>query len=349
MKNNFNFPLFHWHLEISSKCSLACPRCPRTGPKNQFKYKATQLDLKTIQKVFSPEFIQQYMQRLLLCGGQGDPIYNTELIQIVEYFKFNNPKLKLDIVTNGSYKKRSWWKDLASKLNENDDVVFSVDGWDQNSNQLYRVNSDYASILEGIAEMVQGLASIHWSTIVFKFNQDKITEIKSLAKSLGVHKFHLVYSTKFDGPWLNESGVDPLKPDSEFVSQLKQYQKNIETLNYKKEFTSSIKALVEKQTTSLRGETNHLSLFPRCMTGIRGLYVDASGILHPCSWISHPYDQHFPVAKDNFFVQYKDQINLKEHPLIDVINNPNWEKFFSTWKSTKSSYSECLEKCGQRI
>ena len=30
MQLNYPWQLYHWHFELSSKCALACPRCPRT-------------------------------------------------------------------------------------------------------------------------------------------------------------------------------------------------------------------------------------------------------------------------------------------------------------------------------
>ena len=30
MRNDFNWPLWHWHFELTSACTLKCPRCSRT-------------------------------------------------------------------------------------------------------------------------------------------------------------------------------------------------------------------------------------------------------------------------------------------------------------------------------
>ena len=346
MENRYDFPLFHWHLEISSKCTLACSRCPRTGPENRHKYTVTQHSLEFIQKTFSVSFIKNAMKRVLLCGGQGDPIYNTEIIPIVRYFKTSNPEMKISIVTNGSYKTKEWWASLASELNENDDVVFSVDGWDQESNAIYRVNSDFKSILIGMQEMVKSSARIHWSTIVFKFNENKIEHIKNLARELGINYFHRVHSTKFDGPWMDATGVDPLKPSDEYMSQETNYLKNIETLNSKGLAENAYIKEINNRFGEHSKKQGVKPIMPRCMTGERGLYLDASGILFPCSWISHPHDSIFPKASENFFIKNKELISLANRSLIEVINDSIWEEFFQTWENKKSLYSECGNKCG---
>ena len=344
MRNRYDFPLFHWHLEISSKCALACPRCPRTGPQNREKYQVTQHSLSFIREVFPENFIRTFMKRIILCGGQGDPIYNTELFAIIRHFKSASPQLKISIVTNGSHKSTEWWSHLAAELNEQDDIVFSVDGWDHDSNIQYRVNSDFSSILVGIREMVKSKAEVHWSTIVFKFNEDKIERIKALARSLGVSYFHLVFSTKFDGVWKNASGLDSLKPNVYNLSQLSSYQKRIQPLNPKGTNSPRITTYVRRRHEQYKKESIR-SFVPRCMTGERGLYVDASGILYPCSWISHPFDQ--PDPQRNFFLIHRKEIDLNKNSLENVLNNPVWDKFFTTWQDDRDLYSECRQKCGR--
>ena len=54
------------------------------------------------------------------------------------------------IVTNGSHKKLSWWIELGKILDQHDSVHFSIDGYDNVSNNQYRVNSDYNSIIAGL-------------------------------------------------------------------------------------------------------------------------------------------------------------------------------------------------------
>ena len=127
--------IFHWHLELSSKCALRCPRCPRTERPNQ--YKVTEMSLDFVKKTFPLERLS-YVKKILMSGGQGDPIYCNDFIKIIKYFKESKSNLQLCITTNGSYKKKSWWKNVAQILNKNDIIIFSVDGWDQKSNEQYR-------------------------------------------------------------------------------------------------------------------------------------------------------------------------------------------------------------------
>ena len=69
------------HIELSSKCVLKCPRCPRT-----------ELLLDTLnQEVSLEEFKVGFpistlskIKHILFCGDIGDPIYATEFLEIVE-------------------------------------------------------------------------------------------------------------------------------------------------------------------------------------------------------------------------------------------------------------------------
>ena len=101
------------------------------------------------------------------------------------------------IVTNGSYKTKKWWQELASILNERDHIHFSIDGWDQQSNNMYRINCDWESIMDGIDVLQNTSAYKTWATIAFKFNEQHIEKIKSIAKDKKFDAFQLTLSTKF--------------------------------------------------------------------------------------------------------------------------------------------------------
>ena len=89
------------HIEISSKCTLKCPRCPRTelNPANINQ----EFSLEEFKTAFPIEVLQK-ISRIVFCGDIGDPIYATEFVDIIRYIKTNS-EIRLEIVTNGSYKK----------------------------------------------------------------------------------------------------------------------------------------------------------------------------------------------------------------------------------------------------
>ena len=96
------------------------------------------------------EHVARQIHKITLCGNDGDPIYCRDLMDIVQWFKSLNPKLQIVLITNGSYKPIHWWQQLGHILTVDDEVHWSIDGWDQESNAKYRVSCDWDSILHGI-------------------------------------------------------------------------------------------------------------------------------------------------------------------------------------------------------
>ena len=101
-----------------------------------------ELDLAFFKKTLTPDLLKSTVKRITMCGDIGDPIYASEYLDIVDYIKTQNDKIHVYTITNGSYKKESWWKDFAKISNEYDTINFSIDGYDNESNNLYRINSN---------------------------------------------------------------------------------------------------------------------------------------------------------------------------------------------------------------
>lgn len=356
MNNQFGHSLFYWHFEVSSKCSLQCPRCPRT--EKMGKYKITELSLDFFKKNFTEDFIRKEMDKVLFCGGQGDPIYCKEFLEIVSYFKTAKPEISVFIVTNGSYKTKKWWTDLNSILNEYDSITFSIDGWDDKSNNEYRVNSDFASILTAIEVMTTGKAVTRWSTILFKFNQEKIEHIENMAKSLGVNYFDLTFSMLFgsnNSTWIDPGlGYDPLEPDEHYVSHYGRHTRYYKELNFKElKISDALKEKSEYYHNIWLERSKDLQVLPLCMTNNRGKYVDAEGIMYPCSWVSHPFGERrskfrdkVVYWKDSMWVANKSKFDLNLRSLEEVLNDETiWKPLIDGWQSEKKCFVECEQKC----
>ena len=137
----------HWHIEPSSICSLKCPRCPRAEVADSLLNR--QLDLRFFREQIGAEVIKN-IRKITFCGNDGDPIYCKQLTDIIGWIKAVKPNLQITLITNGSHKSTQFWSDLAHVMNEHDEIHWSLDGWDQDSNQRYRINCDWKSITAGI-------------------------------------------------------------------------------------------------------------------------------------------------------------------------------------------------------
>lgn len=310
------------HIELSSKCMLKCPRCPRTELKlDRLNQEITLADFKS----GFPIDVLDRIELFIFCGDIGDPIYATEFLEIIEYIK-QHSQTRVRIITNGSYKKATWWQRLGKLLDYNDQVTFSVDGWDNQSNNLYRVNSDFNSILEGIKSLRSSSdCLITWSTIYFSFNQDQIDHMRDFAKSLGCDHFQTVKSSKFDGHYLSNN-TDILKPVEHLVASTSIYETEVNVLK-------SNKYMPIVSQTPL-----HPHAWAKCLNYKKDLFIGINGLVTPCPWFNNGY-------QDNVFVeQHRVRLSIRNRSFFDIVNDTAlWDQLVDSFEN--SPLEICQLKC----
>lgn len=327
------WPRWHWHIENSSICSLKCPRCPRQEiPGNR----QTSLDLEFFKRNFDEDMLKDVWQ-ITFCGDDGDPIYGQDFLEIVTYLKTSKPNLSLRIVTNGSYKPVQWWYNLAKALNQFDDVHFSLDGWDQESNEKYRVNSNWNSITDAINILrFNTQAIMTWASIAFNFNQMQIyDEMKKLAIELGFDRYQITKSTKFGSvyPSYLTDGLDKMEPTiSGMVATGLRFDREVIDLTRRKQLENG-KTFINDALWENIDKTQ--SIIPMCQIGNKGLYISADGYFYPCCWMANRYNH-------TRWQQFKkSQFDLNQRTINEVLADPLWEEFFATIHGN----IECASKC----
>jgi MoaA/NifB/PqqE/SkfB family radical SAM enzyme len=311
-----------------------------------------ELTLDFFKRTLSPELLQTTVKRITMCGDIGDPIYASEYLQIVEYIKTQNPRIHVFTITNGSYRKLEWWQQFAKISNEYDTINFSIDGYDNASNNLYRVGSNWSSIMDGIKIMCNhSNAFVNWATIVFKFNQEHLEQIKQQAAELGCDGLQLTYSTKFGSKYGKAYGglSDPLEPREEFISKTHRYERYFTNLSGREQLNQDYMDANQQQFEKISAEYNKF-ITPMCAIGNRGIYVSADGIIHPCSWVSYPYeslhtDRKTIQFKDSFHQSNRDGLNLHTRALDEILNDKVWEKLYNSFDSPGKAWVECEQKC----
>jgi MoaA/NifB/PqqE/SkfB family radical SAM enzyme len=319
---------WHFHIEISSKCTLRCPRCARQEVPDSLVN--TELDLKFFKKNFTPEFVLNHVEKITFCGDDGDPIYAHDLIPVIRYIKSVKP-VEIVIVTNGSHKKPAWWQELGSVLNEQDTVHFSIDGYNNESNNLYRVNSDFDSITAGIRELKTSSACrLVWAAIAFKFNELYINSMENLARQLDMDAFQLTKSTKFGTVYPSYGENDPLEPSKKFISSSHRFERDVVVL--------SLRGLNNQvNATNLRlyrSDREINGVRPLCEIGNKGLYIDARGRLFPCCWVANRY------AHNSEWKAIATKFDLNVRTLTDAVTDDFWLTTFQNY-----GWQECQTKC----
>lgn len=320
--------LWHWHIEISSKCTLRCPRCARSEVPDSLIN--TELDLEFFKRNFTPQFINDHVEKITFCGDDGDPIYAHEFVEVVKYFK-SIKDISIVIVTNGSYKKSDWWLSLAQVLNEHDQVHFSLDGWDQASNEQYRVNSDWDSIIDGVKTLRTNSKCIMiWDAIGFRFNESKLEYMKHMAKSLGFDRFQLTKSTKFGSKYDHYGIDDILEPTrKDLISSSHRFERRVAYFNN----NNPIETYLAKNDELFQTVKDIGDIKPICHIGNKGLFINSRGEFYPCCWVANRY------SHNTHWAELGKKYNLNNVLLTDVVNDSFWNKDFVT-----NSY-ECSTKC----
>jgi len=352
-----NWQYYHWHLEPSAVCTLKCPRCPRTEhPETPWLNR--NMNLSFVKSFLTPEILKSKTQRITMCGDVGDPIYCKEFIEICKYIKEHNPDIHLFIITNGSHKKPEWWTELGKVLNDRDTVNFSVDGHNNETNNLYRVNSNYDSILNGIKTLrsVNTQVFLTWAIIIFSFNQDHLESIKAQAADLGMDSIQITKSTKFGSKYGDAYGgpKDPLEPRVEWISSSHRYERSIIEISGRQINNHQYMETNQSMYNTVKEAYRESPIVPLCEVGNRGIYVNAEGVVFPCSWTSFPYKSLEHNGKiinwnDSFFSMYRERMNLHNRSFSEIIADPLWGKCSNGWTDSNKTWVECSQKCSRNV
>jgi len=319
---------WHFHIEISSKCTLRCPRCARQEVPDSLVN--TELDLEFFKKNFTKEFIINNVEKITFCGDDGDPIYAHDLIPVIKYIKSVKP-VEIVIVTNGSHKKSEWWKELGCTLADTDTVHFSIDGWNNESNNLYRVNSDFNSILAGVASLRStSRCRTVWDAIAFKFNEDHLIDMVTMAQEQGFDAIQITKSTKFGTVYPSYGVNDPLEPSKKLVSNSHRFERDVILLS-----TRGLNNKVHAKNIQLYKSVNEVNgVRPLCEIGNKGLYIDARGRLFPCCWVANRY------SHNSDWKGIANKFDLNQRNLSDAVTDNFWETTFKSF-----GWQECQTKC----
>ena len=328
-ENIHNWPLEHWHIELCSKCSLQCPRCSRQEVPEGLTNR--DLTLEWFKDNWTGKLLTD-VKKITFCGDDGDPIYAKDLLKILSWLRENNDQVQFVIVTNGSYKAKSWWEKLDKILNEKDHIHFSLDGWDQMSNNIYRVNCNWFSIMTGINAMRKSKAHKTWAAIAFKFNEHKIFDMQEMAKKLAFDSFQLTLSSKFGKNYDTYPKDDPLQPSDKFIASGR-FTRTTVGLSGKKWHDNCVDIFTKR----FYNIDSTPSIIPLCMIGNKGLYLNAKGKFYPCCWTALRYGHN----KDIF------EYIKPSQTLGQVLDDPMWKKLFGDIRNGTAP-RECGEKCSAK-
>lgn len=368
----------HW--EPTDKCNSACPMCPRythDGFESKFLANA-EWTLESFKKSWPVDFIKE-LDKILACGNFGDPCACREFVDIYEYLREINPNIELACNTNGSLRNTDWWYRLGKVIgrNRSDYCTFSLDGL-EDTNHLYRRNTNWKKIIENVKAFIDGGGTAHWDYIVFEHNEHQVDEAKQLAKSLGFKNFNIKKTTRWRN-YKNNQGSYPVFFKGKYLYDLKQavsekYKHNFEDTilfqdqknqSFKSEDIYNMQGHIHFDRRWVNGgwkdiNLNKLSIACRAVSGAREyhkneIFISASGHVAPCCFLgSEPFiDPKDPRMDKNYVKMIElqggmDSVNIHKNNLHDILNLDIFQKWIpNTWDNENGNSSMRPLKCGQ--
>ena len=183
------------HLEPTDVCQLACPLCARETDPAFKKSNKHHLSIAQIQQHFSDDTVKE-LDKMFMCGNYGDPAAGKHTLDIYRWFRELNPAITLGMNTNGALQTTFWWHELGKQFNQSQDYcVFSIDGL-EDTNPVYRINSNWEKLISNVEAYVAAGGSAHWDMLVYKHNQHQVDECEQLARTLGFKWFRAKVSKR---------------------------------------------------------------------------------------------------------------------------------------------------------
>mgnify|MGYP001369249595 FL=1 len=360
------------HLEITEKCNAACPMCARNingGEDNPWLQNA-ELSLTDIITIFPDQFIQQ-LNHMFMCGNYGDPIVAKDTLKVFKHFRSVNPTIYLSMNTNGSARTKQWWKDLAEVIGTDGYVIFSIDGL-EDTNYLYRKNTNWDKIMENAKSFIDAGGIAHWEYIVFEHNEHQVEEARRLSEQMGFQKFQVKTSSRFFSSvagstksyikTLDRTGMEIVIREPRGAAYANQFTKEMSSIAEEKEIIFPTKKvdLLGKLTPELFNSRSkvqqHYDSTPiKCkVKEEKSIYVSAEGILQPCCWVAgQMYNwYHTPRGSQIWSVINKvgkENISALDYTIEEILENNYFNLIEDSWG--KSSCNEgklqvCAKTCG---
>lgn len=275
------------HIEPTNICTLKCAGCARTRFINQWPQHWQNHNI-DIDQLFRFLDIDLDGKLISLCGNYGDPIYHPKFHTLVRELKQRGTQLSIS--TNGSYRSADWWTTLVSLLDRCDTVVFSVDGLPNNFTE-YRVNADWDSIHQAMLVCVQGVCQTVWKYIPFAFNEQYIQDAQDLSEKIGIDRFELEPSDRFD------THTEKLQP--------------------------VVVTLGTRYQSQQSWKNNQAQLVdPRCKN-MKNHFISADGFYTPCCYVA---DHRFYYKTE--FGKNKKSYHIADQTLTQILNRPSVVEFY---------------------
>ena len=342
-------------IEITSNCQAMCLDCGRNldgvklNPNLQFGT-AGNMKFETFKSVFNKKVLPNF-DKTHFDGNFGDSMIHPESLEFVKYLAKEFPGSRIEINTNGGYHDPEYWYEMGqitSKNFRNDEqVLFGIDGIDNETHDKYRRNVKYDRIIENATAFIKGGGKAVWKYLEFDHNAHQVDEAKQLAKKMGfVHFF--VKSTRWRSKAIlgetTISGSASKKHDETQISTIPKTQQD---------YVNKIQTNLKK----FKDFTNECVIECPWLARQR-VQIEYDGRVWQCCHLSGKYGSGtgFSMRDYEYYVNKHgtDWNNINTNSLQDILRHPYWNDLHDSFnKNTADSVNprirRCADKCGQGL
>lgn len=257
------------HLEITNRCQARCPMCSRNvrGGIDNPNLTLADWTLEDFKTIISPEVLSQ-VEHIYFCGNFGDPMLNKHLPEMCEYARLINPDLRLKIHTNGGARTKQWWTQLAHSMPKDHSVIFGIDGL-EDTHHLYRVDTDYQTVINNAKTFMAAGGRAEWVFIKFRHNEHQVQEAERRAKELGFVQFTIKNSNRFIG----STDFDVHDRDGKVLYQLQPP-------------TDNVVKFIDKNVIDKLDDWVNSSTIVCKADNEKEIYIDAQRQVYPCCFLA---------------------------------------------------------------
>lgn len=319
------------HLEITSRCNAHCPMCARNmhGGRTNPRLPITELGLEDIQKMLPPSVLAG-LKKIYLCGNYGDPAAAKDTLAVFDYFRKSNPRIRLEMFTNGSIRHEDWWRSLAALT---DRVYWGIDGPDE-VNSHYRRGTSFESVMRNAQAFIGAGGEAHWDYIVFRHNEHLVNDARALSERMGFRGFRAKKTGRF---YSNQRSA--VKQSHEVWDANGQVLYSLE-MPKGKEFRNSALEREQEIEAKYGSMEKYLDFTPiQCkVLAEKSVYISAEGLVFPCCWTANQlyswYLKPGSTQIEKMLAQLPQgvaEINALVNPLSKILNGDFFQKLPELW------------------
>jgi MoaA/NifB/PqqE/SkfB family radical SAM enzyme len=325
-----------------------CARNHSGGSERPF-IKNTEITFANFKQWFPVSFLSG-VNNFYSCGNYGDPVFATDCFDIYEHVRNANPNSRLAIHTNGSLRKTTWWRDLATVMGKNGEVIFAVDGF-KGKHELYRRNTDFDKIIENIQAYVGAGGVARVDSLVFKHNEHEVDDLENFLLNIGVRSVNFKSTKRF----YNMTVFPVFNRADEYEYDLYPAQTN----RFKQEVKIPLENFLDNKF--FKKIVSESIIKPQCVTK-QEIYVDPHGNVLPCcyigsDWLEQPLEEklllhtlrNITVNDSKKMMKAIGVPNLHVNNIEEMLSQSElWKDLESYWQG-KNKCMTCVKSCSGQL